>query len=122
MKATYANDFPFWLVSEQIRLLLVIEDVLPWTKNALDHLKAVGLRASLDCSGDHLSQLICNGEQIKISVPSAGVKERGNVSVKVITRRQGNLRLVFLERLIDAVCQANGARAASLRLIEGGTW
>ncbi|MFM6323405.1 MAG: hypothetical protein ACKPHT_05310 [Microcystis panniformis] len=119
MKTTYADDFTFWPASEQIRLFPAIEEVLPWAKTALEHLKAFGLRASLDCSGDRLSQLIRNGEQMKISVLGAGVKELGSASVKVSARRQGNPSPVFLERSIDAACQANGARAASLTSIEG---
>lgn len=119
MKTTCTDDFPFWLTAKQIRILPVSKELLPSAETALKRLKAAGLRASLDRCAVRLCTLIRSGEQIKISVIGTGVKEVESTSESVRTQRQSELSLVSLEWLIDAACQAKGARATSLPLTEG---
>ncbi|MFN9644627.1 MAG: threonine--tRNA ligase [Cyanobacteriota bacterium] len=119
MTENYAGDFPFWLAPEQVRLLPVSEGVLPWAESVLERLKAAGLRACLDRSGERLGKLIRNGEQMKIPVLAViGAKEAESGSLSLRTRRQGDLGSVSLESLIAAARQADGQRAAALRFPE----
>jgi threonyl-tRNA synthetase len=119
MTENYAGDFPFWLAAEQVRLLPVSEGVLPWAETVMERLRAAGLRASLDRSGDRLGKLIRNGEQMKIPVLAViGAKEVETESLSLRTRRQGDLGSVPVEALIEAARRANSERAASLPMAE----
>ena len=117
MTENYAGDFPFWLAAEQVRLLPVSEGVLPWARTVLERLKGAGVRATLDGSGERLGKLIRNGEHMKIPVLGViGAKEVEEGAVSLRSRREGDLGMVGLERLVSAARQANGARAAGLDL------
>jgi threonyl-tRNA synthetase len=119
MTENYAGDFPFWLAAEQVRLLPVSEAVLPWAQTVLARLKGAGVRASLDASGERLGKLIRIGEQMKIPVLAViGAKEVEQEAVSLRSRRDGELGMVSLERLVSAAAEANGARAAGLAFAE----
>jgi threonyl-tRNA synthetase len=93
--------------------------VLPWAETVMERLRAAGLRASLDRSGDRLGKLIRNGEQMKIPVLAViGAKEVETESLSLRTRRQGDLGSVPVEALIEAARRANSERAASLPMAE----
>jgi threonyl-tRNA synthetase len=117
MTENYAGDFPFWLAPEQIRLLPVTDEVLPWAEELLAQLRAAGVRASLDRSGDRLGKLIRNGETMKIPVLAViGAKEAEARAASLRSRAEGDLGLVGAEALLGAATAANGQRAASLGL------
>ncbi len=113
----YAGDFPFWLAPEQIRLLPVTDEVLPYANTVLAQLNAAGVRATLDRSGERLGKLIRNGEQKKIPLLGViGAQEAEQGSVNLRSRRNGDLGAVALPALLAAAAQANSARAAGLEL------
>ena len=117
MTENYAGDFPFWLAPEQIRLLPVTDEVLPWAEELLAQLRAAGVRASLDQSGDRLGKLIRNGETMKIPVLAViGAKEADARGASLRSRAAGDLGLVGAEALLEAAKAANSQRAASLGL------
>jgi len=117
MTENYAGDFPFWLAPEQIRLLPVTDEVLPWAEELLGQLRAAGVRASLDRSGDRLGKLIRNGETMKIPVLAViGAKEAEVRGASLRSRADGDLGLVGAEGLLAAAAAANSQRAASLGL------
>jgi len=119
MTENYAGDFPFWLAPEQIRLLPVTDEVRPYAEDVLARLKAAGVRATIDNSGDRLGKLIRNGEQMKIPVLAViGAKEVESNALSLRTRRDGDLGSVSLEALLDAAGRANGERAGALRFPE----
>ncbi len=117
MTENYAGDFPFWLAPEQVRLLPVTDEVVPYAEDLLSRLKAAGIRASLDCSGDRLGKLIRTGEQQKIPVLGViGAKEAEDNAVSLRSRRDGDLGSVAIEALLEAGQEANQTRAARLNL------
>ena len=117
MTENYAGDFPFWLAPEQIRLLPVTDEVLPYAETLLAELRAAGVRASIDRSGDRLGKLIRNGEQMKIPVLGViGAQEATAGAVSLRSRRQGDLGVISSTALIAAAATANSARAAALAL------
>ena len=117
MTENYAGDFPFWLAPEQIRLLPVTDEVMTYAEQLLGQLKAAGIRASLDHSGERLGKLIRNGEQMKVPVLGMiGAKEAETQSVSLRSRRDGDLGSVAVADLLRAASQANGHRAAGLDL------
>jgi len=117
MTENYAGDFPFWLAPEQVRLLPVTDEVVPYAEELLSRLKAAGIRASLDRSGDRLGKLIRTGEQQKIPVLGViGAKEAEDHAVSLRSRRDGDLGSVAINALLEAGQEANQTRAAQLNL------
>ena len=117
MTENYAGDFPFWLAPEQVRLLPVTDEVVPYAEELLSRLKAAGIRASLDRSGDRLGKLIRTGEQQKIPVLAViGAKEAEDHAVSLRSRRDGDLGSVAIPTLLEAGQEANQTRAARLNL------
>ena len=117
MTENYAGDFPFWLAPEQIRLLPVTDEVQSYAESLCDQLKAAGVRASVDRSGERLGKLIRTGEKMKIPVLAViGAKEAEQASASLRSRRDGDLGLVGANTLIEAARQANQNRSAGLSL------
>ena len=117
MTENYAGDFPFWLAPDQIRLLPVTDEVVPYAEDLLSRLKAAGIRASLDRSGDRLGKLIRTGEQQKIPVLGViGAKEAEDHAVSLRSRRDGDLGSVAINALLEAGQEANQTRATRLNL------
>jgi threonyl-tRNA synthetase len=117
MTENYAGDFPFWLAPEQIRLLPVTDEVLTWAEELLGQLRAAGVRASLDRSGDRLGKMIRNGEMMKIPVLAViGFKESEARGASLRSRSQGELGLVEAAALVEAAGTACRDRLASLPL------
>ena len=121
MTENYAGDFPFWLAPEQIRLLPVTDEVLGYAEELQNKLKAAGIRASIDRSGDRLGKLIRTGEQMKIPVLAViGAKEAEQGAASLRSRRDGDLGVITKERLITAAQSANQERHASLCFADNG--
>ena len=122
MTENYAGDFPFWLAPEQIRLLPVTDEVLGYAEELQDQLKAVGIRASIDRSGDRLGKLIRTGEQMKIPVLAViGAKEAEQGAASLRSRRDGDLGVITKERLITSAQSANQNRYGSLAFENSGS-
>ena len=122
MTENYAGDFPFWLAPEQIRLLPVTDDVLEYAEELQSKLKAAGIRATIDRSGDRLGKLIRSGEQMKIPVLAViGAKEAEQGAASLRSRRDGDLGVITLERLITTAQTANQERNASLCFADSGS-
>ena len=122
MTENYAGDFPFWLAPEQIRLLPVTDEVLGYAEELQNQLKAVGIRASIDRSGDRLGKLIRTGEQMKIPVLAViGAKEAEQGAASLRSRRDGDLGVITRELLIATAQSANQDRLASLRFADNGS-
>ena len=121
MTENYAGDFPFWLAPEQIRLLPVTDEVLGYVEELQSQLKAAGIRASIDRSGDRLGKLIRTGEQMKIPVLAViGAKEAEQGAASLRSRRDGDLGVITKERLITTAQSANQDREASLCFDDSG--
>jgi threonyl-tRNA synthetase len=117
MTENYAGDFPFWLAAEQIRLLPVTDEVLPYAEALEQRFRRAGVRATVDRSGERLGKLIRNGEQQKIPVLGViGATEAEAGTINLRSRRQGDLGSVAVAEVVAAATAANGQRAAGLEL------
>lgn len=122
MTENYAGDFPFWLAPEQIRLLPVTDEVLGYAEELQNQLKAAGIRASIDRSGDRLGKLIRTGEQMKIPVLAViGAKEAEQGAASLRSRRDGDLGVIAKELLVATAQSANQERLASLCFADSGS-
>ncbi len=104
----YAGDFPVWLSPIQARLLPVSEEFMPFVKQAVEQMKAIGIRAEVDLSGDRLGKMIRNAEKEKIPVMAVvGAKEVEANALSIRTRASGELGSLpvseVLERMKDAI-------------------
>lgn len=104
----YAGDFPLWLAPEQARLLPVGEAQLDYAKDVAAKMRALGIRAEVDTSGDRLGKLIRNAEKEKIPVMAVvGAKEVENNTLSVRTRTSGELGTMpgfeVLDKMKDAI-------------------
>jgi threonyl-tRNA synthetase len=103
----YAGDFPLWLAPVQARLLPVGEAQLDFTKDVAAKLRAVGIRAEIDTSGDRLGKLIRNAEKEKIPVMAVvGAKEVETNSLSIRTRASGELGVIPVDEVVEKMKQA----------------
>ncbi|WP_414584359.1 threonine--tRNA ligase [Scytonema sp. PCC 10023] len=103
----YAGDFPLWLAPEQARLLPVGEAQLDFAKDVAAKMRAIGIRAEVDTSGDRLAKLIRNAEKEKIPVMAVvGAKEVETNTLSIRTRASGELGTVPVAEILDKMKQA----------------
>ena len=100
---------------EQVRLLPVTDEVLPSADTLLDQLSQVGVRATVDRSGDRLGKLIRTVEQMKIPVLAViGAKEAERDAVSLRSRRDGDLGETSVAELLAAAQRSNSERLPGL--------
>jgi threonyl-tRNA synthetase len=104
----YAGDFPLWLAPEQVRLLAVGSDQLPFAQTVATELRTTGARVVIDTSGERLGKQIRNAEKAKIPVMAViGAKEVEAQSLNIRTRASGELGAIpvaeVLQRLQEAI-------------------
>lgn len=104
----YAGDFPLWLAPEQVRLLAVGSDQLPFAQTVATELRTTRARVVIDTSGERLGKQIRNAEKAKIPVMAViGAKEVEAQSLNIRTRASGELGAIpvaeVLQRLQEAI-------------------
>lgn len=98
----YAGDFPLWLAPVQARLLPVGEAQIDFTKDVAAKMRALGIRAEVDLSGDRLGKLIRNAEKDKIPVMAVvGAKEVESNTLSIRTRASGELGAIAVDEVVD---------------------
>lgn len=86
----YVGDFPFWLAPVQVRIAQVSDEQLPYAKEIAEKMRALGIRAEADTSGERLPKQIRNAEKQKIPVMGVvGFKEVETNSLSIRTRAAG---------------------------------
>jgi len=81
----FGGNFPTWLAPEQVRLLPINDDLVPYAREIEETLKAENIRASVDAKADKLGAKIRRAEVDKIPhmlVLGAKEKEAGLVSAR----------------------------------------
>ncbi|MCX7592843.1 MAG: threonine--tRNA ligase [Fischerella sp.] len=103
----YAGDFPLWLAPVQVRLLPVSEVQLDFAKEVAAKMRAQGIRAEVDTSGDRLGKLIRNAEKEKIPVMAVvGAREVETNSLSIRTRANGELGTIAVGEVLDKIKEA----------------
>ncbi|MDZ8108134.1 MAG: threonine--tRNA ligase [Nostoc sp. DedQUE12a] len=98
----YAGDFPLWLAPVQARLLPVGEAQLDFAQDVVAKMRALGMRAEVDTSGDRLGKLIRNAEKDKIPVMAVvGAKEVETNTLSIRTRASGELGTISVDEVLD---------------------
>ena len=88
----YAGNFPLWLAPEQVRVLPIGEEPLPFARQVYQTLRKNGIRAEIDAGRDKINGKIQNAEQAKAhTMLVVGKREAASHSVSVRVHGQGNL-------------------------------
>jgi threonyl-tRNA synthetase len=86
----YVGDFPLWLAPVQMRIVQVNDSLLPYAKEVADQMRALGIRAEADTSGDRMNKQIRNAEKAKIPIIAVvGDKEVETNSLSMRIRAAG---------------------------------
>ncbi|MEH2310479.1 MAG: threonine--tRNA ligase [Nostoc sp.] len=103
----YAGDFPLWLAPVQARLLPVGDIQVDFAKDVVAKMRALGIRAEVDTSGDRLGKQIRNAEKEKIPVMAVvGAKEVETNTLSIRTRASGELGVIPVDEVIDKMKDA----------------
>jgi threonyl-tRNA synthetase len=103
----YAGDFPLWLAPEQVRLLPVSQEQLPFAQEVATKMRSHGVRAVADASNERLGKLIRNAEKEKIPIMAVvGAKEVETNSLSIRTRHGGDLGVIPVAEAIEKLQQA----------------
>lgn len=103
----YAGDFPLWFCPEQIRILPINDDVLPYCYEVEKKMKAQGIRVTVDYIPASLGKKIRNAELQKVPLTAVvGVSERDNGSLAIRMRRVGDLGVFPADAVIGGIHKA----------------
>lgn len=103
----YAGDFPLWIAPIQVRLLMVKDEFINYTKEVAEKMRSLGIRAEVDTSGERLAKMIRNAEKEKIPVMAiVGAKEVESNSLSIRTRASGELGAMPVAEVMERMKQA----------------
>ncbi|ESA35011.1 threonyl-trna synthetase [Leptolyngbya sp. Heron Island J] len=98
----YAGLFPLWLAPEQVRLMPVTAEQLPFAEQVADQMLQLGMRVIVDRSGERLGKMVRNAEKAKIPVMAViGAKEVEANSLSIRTRQDGDLGAIAVADVIS---------------------
>ena len=99
----FGGDFPLWLSPEQVRILPINDDLIPYADEIYKKLKAVGIRCSVDDHSEKLGAKIRQSENDKVPyVFVVGAKEKEANSVSVRSRCQPSKEGIYtIEAVIE---------------------
>ncbi|MEI7732801.1 MAG: threonine--tRNA ligase [Verrucomicrobiota bacterium] len=109
----YAGNFPLWLAPQQVRVLPIGEDLVPYAREITEELRNQFVRVELDASNDKINGKIQNAEREKVHtmlVVGQREKDAGNVSVRV--HGKGNVGVKPRAQAIAEILQAIKERTA----------
>ncbi len=87
----YAGNFPLWLAPEQVRVLPIGDDPIPFARSIHQTLREHGIRAEIDAGRDKINGKIQNAEQAKVhTMLIVGNRESESESVSVRVHGKGN--------------------------------
>ncbi|MEM9804230.1 MAG: threonine--tRNA ligase [Cyanobacteria bacterium P01_D01_bin.56] len=103
----YAGLFPLWLAPEQVRLMPVTAEQLPFAEQVAEQMQQLGVRVVVDRSGERLGKMVRNSEKAKIPVMAViGAKEVEANSLSIRTRQEGDLGAISVPDVITRLGEA----------------
>jgi len=107
----FAGDFPTWLAPEQVRVLTLNDDLIPYAEEIEAKLKAAKVRCEVDRASEKLGAKIRRAESDKVPhmlVLGAKEQEAGQVSVRSRINKalEGTMPVgEFLEKLLGDIAE-----------------
>lgn len=98
----YAGNFPLWISPQQVRIIPISDEVLPYAREICTVLCKQNLRAEVDENNERMNAKIRKGEIEKIPyLLVVGKNEAENQTVSVRKRHRENLGSMKLEEIMD---------------------
>jgi threonyl-tRNA synthetase len=108
----FAGNFPLWLAPEQVRVLPITENQNEYAENIFDQLKAAGIRAGIDMSGNKIGAKIRDAEMNKVhTMLVVGKREQENSGVAVRLHGSGDQGIKVLTEALADLTEAIGKRS-----------
>ena len=108
----FAGNFPLWLAPEQVRVLPISEQQAEYAERICNDLKAAGVRASWDRTGDKIGAKIRNAEIAKVHTMFViGQKEVDAESVAVRIHGKGDQGVKPVTEAISGIQASIAARS-----------
>ena len=108
----YAGAFPLWLAPVQARLIPIADRHIDYAQEVVAKLKAAGIRAEVDASGDRMNAKIRDAQLQKIPyMLIVGDREVEGESVSVRLRSEEDLGSMSVAGLLDRMQSEIKARA-----------
>jgi threonyl-tRNA synthetase len=87
----FAGNFPLWLAPEQVRVLPIGQDQIPYAQELLAELRSQDIRADIDVTGDKINGKIRRAELEKVhTMLVVGQREQSTGSVALRVHGQGD--------------------------------
>jgi len=103
----YAGEFPLWLAPEQLRLLPINEDVVPYCEKVAADMKLKGIRCEVDSSAERVQKKIRNSEIQKIPLTAVvGPAEAEGNTLAMRARFVGDLGSMPLDEVTSKILSA----------------
>jgi len=104
------GDFPLWLAPTQLRLVPVVDSVLPYCEQIKKDAARLGVRVEIDKSGNRLPKQIRTAEMEKIPVMAVvGEKEVASGELSIRLRKGGDLGSRSAAEVLAALSRAAGS-------------
>ncbi|MCA9279401.1 MAG: threonine--tRNA ligase [Phycisphaeraceae bacterium] len=122
----FAGSFPTWLAPEQVRVLPISEKSSDYAERVLADLRNVGVRATMDLSGERIQAKIRDATEWKIPyllIVGPRDAENENVSVRArgIQKDLGAMKLAEFVDGIAAEIRTRGETSILETMMPGGT-
>ena len=109
----YAGEFPFWIAPEQVRILPVSDETMPFAENLNQKLVQADISSNIDSSGERLGKLIRNGEKDRVPILAViGSKEASSQTVNVRNTRNGSQCEMPVDVFLNQCLTANKERTS----------
>jgi threonyl-tRNA synthetase len=102
----YGGALPFWLSPEQVRMVTVSDDQLPYALEVAAALEARGVRSSAPRSGETMPAQIRDGEMAKVPyLAVVGRREVESRQVNLRDTRRGSKTVLGIEELVARLAE-----------------
>ncbi|HNQ89410.1 MAG TPA: threonine--tRNA ligase [Verrucomicrobiota bacterium] len=110
----YAGNFPLWLAPDQVRVLPVTEQQIPYARSIVDELRSQQVRADWEFSNDKLQGRILRAEERRVhTMLVVGPKEQEANALAVRTHGKGNQGVRPRDAVIAELLQTIRERRAT---------
>jgi threonyl-tRNA synthetase len=100
----YAGNLPLWISPQQVRIVPISDDLLPYAHQVCKILCTHSIRASVDEDNERMSAKIRKGEMEKVPyLLIVGKKEEEDQTVSVRKRHRNNLGTMSVEDIVKKI-------------------
>ncbi|MFA6636527.1 MAG: threonine--tRNA ligase [Candidatus Omnitrophota bacterium] len=98
----YGGDFPLWLAPDQVRIIPIAEAHNTYAEKVEEMLRSAGLRVKTDKRDEKMQRKIRDAELEKVPYMAVvGSKEMEALTVSLRSRKNGNMGVVSIDKLIE---------------------